>query len=75
MNYYDTLPDRKVLSSVEPGYLRKILPSGPPEKGESWQDIQKDIEEKIVPGLTHWYDPLPISLCLGPLIPHPPSPF
>ncbi|KFZ15798.1 hypothetical protein V501_02548 [Pseudogymnoascus sp. VKM F-4519 (FW-2642)] len=57
VNYYDTLPDRNVLSSVEPGYLRKILPSGPPEKGESWQDIQKDIEEKIIPGLTHWQHP------------------
>ncbi|KFX95705.1 hypothetical protein V497_07538 [Pseudogymnoascus sp. VKM F-4516 (FW-969)] len=57
VSYYDTLPDRKVLSSVEPGYLRKLLPSGPPEKGESWTEIQKDIEEKIVPGLTHWQHP------------------
>ncbi|KFY34785.1 hypothetical protein V494_06473 [Pseudogymnoascus sp. VKM F-4513 (FW-928)] len=47
----------EILSSVEPGYLRKLLPSGPPEKGEPWTDIQKDIEEKIVPGLTHWQHP------------------
>ncbi|KFY81878.1 hypothetical protein V500_11007 [Pseudogymnoascus sp. VKM F-4518 (FW-2643)] len=57
VSYYDTLPDRKVLSGVEPGYLRKLLPAGPPEKGESWSEIQKDIEEKIVPGLTHWQHP------------------
>jgi len=44
-----------VVSNVEPGYLKKILPEGPPEEGESWTDIQKDIETKIMPGLTHWY--------------------
>ena len=55
VNYYDTIEDRRVVSNVEPGYLRKILPAGPPEEGESWADIQKDIETKIMPGLTHWY--------------------
>ena len=55
VNYYDTIEDRRVVSNVEPGYLRKILPDGPPEEGESWADIQKDIETKIMPGLTHWY--------------------
>lgn len=46
---------RRVLSNVEPGYLRPLLPSAPPEEGEKWDDIQKDIESKIMPGLTHWY--------------------
>jgi aromatic-L-amino-acid decarboxylase len=55
VNYYDTIEDRRVVSNVEPGYLRKILPAGAPEEGESWADIQKDIETKIMPGLTHWY--------------------
>jgi aromatic-L-amino-acid decarboxylase len=43
-----------VVSAVEPGYLRKILPDRPPKDGEKWEDIQADIETKIVPGLTHW---------------------
>jgi aromatic-L-amino-acid decarboxylase len=55
VNYYDTIEDRRVVSNVEPGYLKKLLPSGPPEDGEPWADIQKDIETKIMPGLTHWY--------------------
>jgi aromatic-L-amino-acid decarboxylase len=55
VKYYDTIEDRRVVSNVEPGYLKKILPEGPPEEGESWTDIQKDIETKIMPGLTHWY--------------------
>jgi aromatic-L-amino-acid/L-tryptophan decarboxylase len=53
--YYDTIEDRRVMSAVEPGYLKKILPSGPPEEGEAWSDIQRDIDTKILPGLTHWY--------------------
>lgn len=44
------------MSDVEPGYLRKLLPDHAPEDGEAWSDIQKDVEDKIVPGLTHWYE-------------------
>ncbi len=61
IDYYDTIGDRRVVSNVEPGYLRKLLPTSPPEEGEQWADIQKDIEAKIMPGLTHWfvnYNPL-----------------
>ena len=54
--YYDTIGDRRVMSAVQPGYLKKLLPSGPPQEGEDWVSIQKDIETKIMPGLTHWYD-------------------
>ncbi|CZS93032.1 hypothetical protein WAI453_000776 [Rhynchosporium graminicola] len=57
INYYDTIEDRRVVSNVEPGYLKKLLPSAPPQDGESWADIQKDIESKIMPGLTHWQSP------------------
>lgn len=55
IDYHDTIHGRKVVSTVSPGYLRKLLPSGPPEEGEKWNDIQKDIESKIMPGLTHWF--------------------
>ena len=58
VSYYDTIQDRRVVSNVEPGYLKNLLPSGPPEEGEPWADIQKDIESKIMPGLTHWYETL-----------------
>ncbi|KAH7360116.1 pyridoxal phosphate-dependent transferase [Rhexocercosporidium sp. MPI-PUGE-AT-0058] len=57
ISYYDTIEDRRVVSNVEPGYLKKLLPEGPPQDGESWTDIQKDIESKIIPGLTHWQSP------------------
>ncbi|KAH0562168.1 hypothetical protein GP486_003131, partial [Trichoglossum hirsutum] len=57
VNYYDTIGERRVVSEVEPGYLRNLLPDGPPREGERWEDIQKDIEAKIMPGLTHWQHP------------------
>ena len=55
--YYSTLPSRPVVSSVSPGYLQKILPTAPPEHGELWKDIEKDIERTIMPGITHWQSP------------------
>lgn len=57
VKYYDNIEDHRVVSNVEPGYLRKILPEQAPEDGEAWSDIQKDLNEKIVPGLTHWQSP------------------
>lgn len=46
-----------VLPSVEPGYLHKLLPSEAPEQPETWQDVMKDISDKIMPGMTHWQSP------------------
>lgn len=57
VKYYDNIEDRRVVSNVEPGYLRKILPASAPEDGEPWRDIQKDMEDKIMPGITHWQSP------------------
>ncbi|KAI1409086.1 pyridoxal phosphate-dependent transferase [Hypoxylon sp. FL1857] len=57
VKYYDTIEERRVVSNVEPGYLRKLLPEEAPQHGEAWEDIQKDLEAKIVPGLTHWQSP------------------
>ncbi|KAI9803130.1 MAG: hypothetical protein M1833_001201 [Piccolia ochrophora] len=56
-NYFDRIEHRRVVSDVQPGYLRKLLPEQVPEDGESWDDIQKDVESKIMPGLTHWQSP------------------
>ncbi|RYP35606.1 hypothetical protein DL767_003718 [Monosporascus sp. MG133] len=57
VKYYDTIEERGVASTVEPGYLRKLLPAEAPQEGEAWADIQKDIEAKILPGITHWQSP------------------
>lgn len=47
-----------MVSAVTPGYLAPQLPRSAPEAPERWrQDIQPDIESKIMPGLTHWQSP------------------
>lgn len=57
VDYYENITDLSVVSRVEPGYLRKILPPAAPQDGEAWDTIRRDIDAKIVPGLTHWQSP------------------
>ncbi|KAL8949331.1 MAG: hypothetical protein Q9222_004556 [Ikaeria aurantiellina] len=57
IDYFSSLDSRQVVSDVSPGYLRPLLPASPPQEGEKWEDIQRDIEQKIMPGLTHWQSP------------------
>ena len=50
----DTLP---ASSQVEPGWVRSQLPANAPQSPEPWDDILSDLDEVIVPGLTHWQSP------------------
>ncbi len=56
-DYWDTVEDRPVLSQVEPGSIRASLPPQAPETGEPWADIMSDVDELIMPGITHWQSP------------------
>ncbi|GJQ71430.1 Tdc2 [Trypoxylus dichotomus] len=55
--YMENLASRRVTPDVEPGYLSKLLPTKAPEDGEDWADIMADVEQKIMPGITHWQHP------------------
>lgn len=55
--YLETLEDRRVTPSVEPGYLRNLIPGEAPMKPEPWEQIMEDVETKIMPGVTHWQHP------------------
>ncbi|PGH17470.1 hypothetical protein AJ79_01070 [Helicocarpus griseus UAMH5409] len=57
IQYFNTLPSKRVLPNIEPGYLRPLLPTSAPNDPEPWSKIQPDIESKIMPGLTHWQSP------------------
>ncbi len=46
-----------VLSRVSPGAVRDSLPGRPPENGEPFDDILRDIDAVIMPGVTHWQSP------------------
>ena len=54
IDYYENISDNRVVSNVEPGYLGPLLPTEAPEHPQEWSEIQADITEKIIPGLTHW---------------------
>lgn len=57
-DYMDTVAvKRRVTPAVVPGYLRELIPSEAPEKPEPWENIMSDIEDKIMPGVTHWQHP------------------
>lgn len=46
-----------VLSSVKPGDIRSSLPESAPSRGEAFEAILDDFEQKILPGITHWNHP------------------
>jgi aromatic-L-amino-acid decarboxylase len=56
-DYYEKVETLPVLSQVQPGQIRATLPAAPPEQGESFEDMLRDVEELILPGLTHWQSP------------------
>eukprot|EP00164_Ancoracysta_twista_P005632 GFYU01007722.1.p1 GENE.GFYU01007722.1~~GFYU01007722.1.p1 ORF type:complete len:495 (+),score=144.96 GFYU01007722.1:79-1563(+) len=56
-DYYKTVNEKPVLSEVSPGYLKELIPDSAPEKPESFEAIMKDVNDKIVPGVTHWQHP------------------
>ncbi|XP_077563056.1 histidine decarboxylase [Haemaphysalis longicornis] len=56
-DYLINIRERRVFPNVKPGYMRDLLPDHAPEKGEPYEDIFKDIERVIMPGVTHWQSP------------------
>lgn len=45
------------MPEVKPGDIKRQLPAGPPEAGESMEAIFRDFREVIMPGMTHWQSP------------------
>jgi aromatic-L-amino-acid decarboxylase len=46
-----------VLSQVKPGEIRASLPANPPQQGEPFDALLKDVDTLILPGVTHWQSP------------------
>ena len=56
-DYYKNVDSFPVLSQAAPGYIREQLPDHPPEDGETFEAVLADMNEKILPGITHWQSP------------------
>ncbi|MBI3477688.1 MAG: aminotransferase class V-fold PLP-dependent enzyme [Acidobacteria bacterium] len=56
-DYYARVESFPVLSRVKPGEIRAKLPPSPPQQGEPFEKMFADIENIILPGITHWQSP------------------
>jgi len=56
-DYYENIEEYPVLSQVKPGEIISQLPQHPPLKGETMDAMMRDIDKKIMPGITHWQSP------------------
>jgi aromatic-L-amino-acid/L-tryptophan decarboxylase len=55
--YLERVGDYPVLAQVQPGDIRARLPTSPPEQGEPFADVLRDLDEILLPGITHWQSP------------------
>jgi aromatic-L-amino-acid decarboxylase len=56
-SYLERLSDLPVLAQVEPGEISARLPAAPPEQAEPFANVLRDLDEILLPGLTHWQHP------------------
>ena len=56
-DYLATNENYSVLSQVKPGEIKEKLPKHPPEDAESFLNIYDDVNNIIMPGITHWNHP------------------
>lgn len=56
-DYHEQVERYPVRSRAKPGMIRDSLPEAAPMQGESFTAILRDVEEKILPGVTHWQSP------------------
>ncbi|XP_049586369.1 aromatic-L-amino-acid decarboxylase isoform X3 [Syngnathus scovelli] len=56
-DYLENVEQRPVYPDVEPGYLRSLIPTEAPLEPETYEEIMKDVERVIMPGITHWHSP------------------
>ncbi len=55
--YLERVGELPVLAQVAPGEIRAKLPRAPPETGEPFSAVLRDLDEILLPGITHWNHP------------------
>jgi aromatic-L-amino-acid decarboxylase len=56
-DYLDRVGELPVLAQVAPGEIRARLPAHPPQDPEPFTAVLRDLDEIILPGVTHWQHP------------------
>lgn len=55
--YMEEVERYPVKSRAEPGDVYQALPDAPPEKPEELAAVLRDLDEVVMPGITHWQSP------------------
>jgi aromatic-L-amino-acid decarboxylase len=55
--YMEHVGDLRVLPNVKPGEIAAKLPASAPDKPETFDAMLRDLDEIVMPGLTHWQSP------------------
>jgi aromatic-L-amino-acid decarboxylase len=55
--YLDRVHELPVLARVAPGEIRARLPASAPEEPEPFSAVLRDLDEVLLPGVTHWQHP------------------
>jgi Glutamate decarboxylase and related PLP-dependent proteins len=55
--YLENVENYPVKSGVKPGEIFNKIPSSPPAGPEPFENLMHDLEEIIMPGITHWQNP------------------
>lgn len=56
-DYRTGIAARPVMAQTTPGEIKAALPAAPPEQGEDFDAVFRDLESVILPGLSHWQHP------------------
>lgn len=56
-SYLERVGDLPVLSPVAPGDITAALPDAAPEQPEPFSAVLRDLDEILLPGVTHWQHP------------------
>jgi aromatic-L-amino-acid/L-tryptophan decarboxylase len=56
-DYFEQIDSHRVLSDVQPGEIEARLAASASEHGRSYEDLFREFERKILPGITHWNHP------------------
>jgi aromatic-L-amino-acid decarboxylase len=56
-DYLERVEELPVLAQVEPADVRRSLPPSPPERAEPFADVLRDLDDVLLPGITHWQHP------------------
>jgi aromatic-L-amino-acid decarboxylase len=56
-DYHSRIESFPVRSQAKPGQIRASLPANPPAHGEPFEALLQDVENLILPGVTHWQSP------------------